>query len=75
MMSRITPAPCVTVRPDGPTFTVAIEPWPLPTGEGEPRTVGSKHDAWGAARELWTAHELPLLDLTVAGTARAHSDE
>ena len=62
--------PYVTVRADGPTFAVAIEP-PLHSGEGHPRTFASKHDAWGAARELWTVNRLPLRDFTVSETARA----
>ena len=66
--------PYVTVRPIGTTYAVAIEP-PLPTGDGEPRTFGSKHEAFGAARELWTANRLPLRDFTVSETARAYSDE
>ena len=66
--------PYVTVRPVGIEWMVAIEPAPK-TGAGEPRTFGSKHEAFGAARELWTANRLPLRDFTVSETARAHSDE
>lgn len=66
--------PYVTVRPFGTTYAVAIEPPPA-TGDGEPRTFGSKHEAFGAARELWTANRLPLRDFTLSETARAHIDE
>lgn len=55
--------PFVTLRADGPAFSVSIEPR-LPTGEGQPRTFGSKHEAWGAARDLWTANRLPFADET-----------
>jgi hypothetical protein len=57
--------PFCVIRPVGLTYTVAIEPL-LASGEGSPRTYGSKHEAFGAARDLWTAHRLPLLDLSDA---------
>ena len=67
--------PFVCVRPAGDfLWSVGIEPI-LPTGEGEPRTYGSKSEAFGAARALWSDHRLPLLDLTVGGTARAFDQE
>ena len=53
----------VILRSEGYSFTVAIEP-PLPTGEGQPRTFGSKHEAWGAARDLWSLNRLPFCDET-----------
>ena len=65
--------PYVTVRPIGTAYSVAIEP-PPPTGDGEPRTFGSKHEAFGAARDLWTEHRLPCLDLT-EGQVRGHHDD
>jgi len=56
--------PFVCIRPaDDLAWSVSIEPI-LPTGEGEPRTFGSKHEAFGAARELWQAHRLPVRDFT-----------
>lgn len=61
--------PYVVIRPDGLDYIVGIEP---ATGEGTARTYSSKHEAFGAARDLWTANGLPCLDLTVGGTARAH---
>ena len=63
----------VTIRPQGASYTVAIEPTPA-TGDGDPRTYGSKHEAFGAARDLWTEHRLPCLDLT-EGQVRGHHDE
>ena len=66
--------PFVTIRPEGPAYTVGIEP-PMPSGKVGPRSFATKDDAWGAARELWTANRLPQLDLTVAETARAHSEK
>ena len=54
--------PYCVIRPDGFTYTVAIEPV-LATGEGSPRSYGSKHEAFGAARDLWTRNKLPVLDL------------
>ncbi len=65
--------PFCVIRPNGLTYTVAIEPAPL-TGEGSPQTYGSKHEAFGAARDLWTAHRLPLLDLS-DGKVAAHREE
>ena len=66
--------PFVTIRPDGASYIVAILPV-LSTGEGEPRAFSSKQDAWWQVMTYASAHRLPLLDLTVAETARAHSDE
>ena len=63
----------VTIRPDGLDYIVAIEPV-LPTGEGKPRTFGSKHDAFFAARVLWTDHRLPVRDFT-DGHVGPRSDE
>ena len=65
--------PFVVIRPTGADYTVAIEPV-LPTRAGEPQAFGSKHEAWGAARALWTDHQLPVLDLT-DGHVSAHRDE
>lgn len=56
--------PFVVIAPEGLTYTVKIEPSPLPSGDGEPRTYGSKHEAFGAAQALWSAHKLPCRDLT-----------
>lgn len=70
---RPTPAHFVVIRPDGASYTVAIEPPPL-TGGGDPRTYGSKHEAFGAARDLWTHHRLPCLDLT-EGQVRGHHED
>ena len=55
--------PFVVIAPKGLSYSVAIEP-PLPCGAGSPRTYGSKHEAFGAARVLWTQFSLPLQDLT-----------
>lgn len=67
--------PFVTIRPAGDlAWSVCIEPI-LPTGEGRPRTYGSKHEAFGAARVLWTEHGLPLRDMTVCETSRAFDHE
>jgi hypothetical protein len=66
--------PFVVIRPEGLDYIVAVEPV-LPTGEGEPRTFATKHDAFGAARVLWTEHRLPVRDCTIPETARAHPDE
>ena len=62
--------PFVTIRPEGPAYTVGIEP-PMPSGKVGPRSFATKDVAWGAARELWTANRLPLRDFTVSETARA----
>ncbi len=68
-------APFVCIRPAGDlAWSVSIEPI-LPNGIGEPRTYGSKHEAFGAARDLWTEHKLPCRDFTIGETARAHPDE
>lgn len=63
----------VVIRPVGMAWSVGIEP--APSDEGETRTYSSKHEAFGAARDLWTANGLPCLDLTVGGTARAHDEK
>jgi hypothetical protein len=65
--------PFVTIRPHGLDYTVAIEPV-LASGEGAPRTYGSKHEAFGAARDLWTSHSLPCRDLT-EGQVRGHAEK
>ncbi|WP_226663723.1 hypothetical protein [Alteriqipengyuania lutimaris] len=57
--------PFVVIEPEGIGYRVETRPV-LPTGEGSPFTYGSKHEAFGAARDLWTAHRLPVLDLTDA---------
>lgn len=67
------PGPFVTIRPDGVSYAVAIEPPPA-TGDGDPRTYGSKHEAFGAARDLWTRLKLPCLDLT-EGQVRGHHEQ
>lgn len=66
--------PFVVIRPDGLDYVVAVEPV-LPNGEGQPRTFASKHDAFGAARVLWTEHKLPCRDMTISETARAFDHE
>lgn len=67
--------PFVCIRPAGDlAWSVSIEPI-MPDGTGQPRTFGSKHEAFGAARELWEAHRLPCRDMTIPETARAHSGE
>ena len=53
----------VVIEPEGLSYCVEVDP-PLPGGEGSRRTYGSKHEAFGAARDLWTAHRLPVLDKT-----------
>jgi len=63
--------PFVCILPIGPDYEVSIQPV-LPTGEGEPRTYGSKIEAFHAARDLWTAHRLPCRDLTIGDVARAY---
>ena len=55
--------PFCVIRPEGLSYTVAIEP-PLRCGTGSPRTYASKHEAFGAARQLWCRFSLPLRDLT-----------
>lgn len=65
--------PFVVIEPVGQDYRVETRPL-LPSGEGSPRTFGSKHEAFGAARALWTAHRLPLLDLT-DGHVAAHREE
>lgn len=67
--------PFVCIRPvDGFSWSVGIEPI-LPTGEGEPRTYGSKHEAWGQMLSHARAHRLPVRDFTVSETARAHGEK
>ena len=66
--------PYVVIEPVGLAYQVETRPV-LPNGEGSPRSYSSKHEAFGAARDLWTAHRLPLLDLTVPETARAHREK
>ncbi len=64
----------VVLRPVGDCYRVAVEP-PMPTGDAEPRSFASKHDAWGEARWLWQSLKLPFRDLTVFQTARAEGKE
>ena len=64
--------PFVVIEPVGRSYRVETRPI-LPTGEGSPRTYGSKHEAFGAARDLWTAQRLPLLDMT-DGHVAAHRE-
>jgi hypothetical protein len=68
--SRYT-GPFVTIRPEGQDYIVAIQPV-LPSGEGEPRAFGSKNEAWWQVLTFARAHRLPVRDLTVSETARAH---
>ena len=56
--------PFVVIAPEGLSYTVAIEPGPLPCGAGSPRTYASKSEAFGEARALWTRFSLPLRDET-----------
>ncbi|MXP48437.1 hypothetical protein GRI43_13670 [Altererythrobacter luteolus] len=63
--------PFVVIEPVGFAYTVSINPAPA-SGVGAPRTFGSKHEAFGAARDLWTANRLPLRDMTL-GQVAAHS--
>lgn len=65
--------PYVVITPVGLAYTVSIEPV-LAAGEGAPRTFNSKHEAFGAARDLWCRHRLPLRDLT-DGYVGAHYRE
>lgn len=53
----------VILRADGFAYLVTIEP-PLPTGEGAPRSYGSKNEAWVAARGLFSDFRLPFQDET-----------
>lgn len=55
--------PFVIIEPDGLYYCVEIAPH-LPCGEGARRAYGSKHEAFGAARDLWTRHGLPVMDKT-----------
>ena len=57
------PGSWVTLEPEGATYCVEIAP-DLPSGEGARRAYGSKHEAFGAARDLWTRHALPVMDKT-----------
>lgn len=67
--------PYCVIRPEaGLSYSVAIEP-PLPCGAGSPRTYGSKHEAFGAARALWTQFSLPLQDLTDGKWGPRNSEE
>jgi len=68
--------PFVVIRAEaeGFAYQVSVEPI-LPTGEGEPRTFASKHEAFGAARDLWTQHRLPCRDMTIGEVARAFDHE
>ena len=66
--------PFVVIEPVGLAYQVETRPV-LPTGEGSPRLYGCKSQAFGAARDLWTPNRLPLLDLTVPETARAHREK
>lgn len=66
--------PFVCIRPLGLDYEVSIIPV-LPTGEGEPRTYGSKIEAFGAARDLWTEHRLPCRDMTIGDVARTYREE
>lgn len=66
--------PFVVIRPDGLDYIVGVEPV-LPNGEGQPRAFSSKHEAFGAARDLWTEHRLPVRDCTIGDVARAYPDE
>lgn len=56
--------PFVVIAPKDLSYTVAIEPGPLPCGAGSPRTYASKSEAFGEARALWTRFSLPLRDET-----------
>lgn len=58
------PGHFVTIRPDGLTYIVGIEPV-MPCGAGQPRTYGSQHEAFSAVRALWTDHRLPCRDMTI----------
>jgi hypothetical protein len=49
-------------------FRVRLQP-PL-NGENKSRTFPMKDDAWFYARELWSAHRLPLKDFTDRTTGR-----
>lgn len=53
----------VVIEPEGISYCVEVDP-PLPGGEGSRRTYRSKHEAFGAARDLWTRHGLPVMDKT-----------
>lgn len=66
--------PFVCIRPVGLDYEVSIIP-ALPTGEGEPRTYGSKIEAFGAARDMWTEHKLPCRDMTIGDVARTCREE
>ena len=55
--------PFVVIEPDGLSYCVEIAP-ALPCGEGSRRAYGTKHEAFGAARDLWTRHSLPVMDKT-----------
>jgi hypothetical protein len=59
--------PFVVLQPDPLGYRVSIDP---PIDDVHARTYREKHDAWGYARDLWTALKLPLRDLTDGNAAR-----
>jgi hypothetical protein len=65
--------PFVVLSPDPIGYRVSIDP--PPPGGDPTRTFAEKHDAWGYAREWWTALRCPLRDFTEHNTARAAADE
>jgi hypothetical protein len=53
-------------------YRVSIDP--PPPGDDPTRTFAEKHDAWGYARECWTALGCTLRDFTEHNTARAEAE-
>jgi hypothetical protein len=64
--------PFVTLRPDGPLYTVNVEPT-LPDGLDRSRTFGCKSQAYGHARDLWSEHRLPFKDFSEGNTGQNHN--
>ena len=64
-----------TYETEGLSYTVTIEPGPLPCGAGSPRTYASKSEAFGEARALWTRFSLPLRDETDPKMGPRNSEE
>lgn len=61
--------PFVTLRADGPLYTVDIEPR-LPDGLDRSRTYACKSQAWGYARDLWVSTCLPFKDYSEGNVGR-----
>lgn len=56
----------VVLRPDGLDYVVTLEP-PLPDLSVPPASFPCKSQAWGHARQLWSANRLPFRNYCDAG--------